>query len=109
MARASHRWWRRAPPIRRVPAPRPPHAADHLGGDLGLAAGLELAHDRRYHLFDALGIDRAFAQRDLDRAHQLVAIKRHPTAVALDHGELTQLHALEGGEAEIAGDADAAP
>ena len=46
---------------------------------------------------------------DLQRAHQLVAVERHPAAVALDDGEFAQLHPLEGGEAEIAGDADPPP
>src|SRR5438477_427615 len=51
-----------------------------------------------------LRFDRPLAQGDLHRAHQLVAIERHPAAVALDHRELAQLHPLERGEAEIAGD-----
>ncbi len=82
--------------------------ADRLRGDFALALALELAHDLGHHLLDALGLDRALAQRDLHRAHQLVAVERHAAAVALDHGQLAQLHALEGGEAEIAGQADAA-
>src|SRR5205085_4129686 len=57
----------------------------------------------------ALPIYLPLAQADRHRAHQLVAIERHAAAVALDHRELAQLHALEGGEAEIAGDAHAPP
>ena len=65
------------------------------------------AHDAVDHALDALGIDGALAQRDLHRAHQLVAIERHALAGALDDGELAQLHALEGGEAAAAIRADA--
>src|ERR1700712_1019861 len=83
--------------------------ADRLRGNLRLAAAFKLAHDRRDQLLDPLLIDRALAQADLYRAHQLVAVERHPAAVALDHRQLAQLHALEGGEAEIAGDADPPP
>ena len=60
-------------------------------------------------LLDPLGVDRPFAQRYLQRAHQLVAIERHPAAIALDDREFAQLHPFKGGEAEIAGDADPAP
>src|SRR5207237_6295739 len=40
----------------------------------------------------------------LNRAHQVVAVQRESAAVAVDHRELAQLHPLERGEAEIAGD-----
>src|SRR6185369_9898167 len=83
--------------------------ADRLRGNLRLAAAFEFAHDRGDHFFDSLGIDRAFAQGDLQRAHQLVTVERHAPAVALDHGQFAQLHPLEGGEAEIAGYADPPP
>src|SRR5665647_3828457 len=83
--------------------------ADRLGRNLGFAAAFELAYDGGDHLLDPLRIDRALAQADLQRAHQLVAVERHPAAVALDHGEFAQLHPLEGGEAEIAGDANPPP
>src|SRR4051795_2404939 len=59
----------------------------------------------RTTLSPSKGTARALAQGDLRRAHQLVAIKRYAAAVALDHGELAQLHPLEGREAEIAGHA----
>src|SRR5262249_44119368 len=84
------------------------HLADGLGGDLALALAFELAHDLRHGLIDALGLDRALAQRDLHRAQELVAVEGNAPAVALDHRELTQLHPLEGREAEIAGKANAA-
>ena len=42
---------------------------------------------------------RDSAQRDMDRARHLVAIERLALAVLLDHRQLAQLHALEGGEA----------
>src|SRR5262249_674689 len=82
--------------------------ADGLRRDLVLAETLQLAHDLRYFLLDPLRIDRALAQCDLDRTHELVAVERHAAAIALDDGQLAQLHALESGEAEIAGQADAA-
>src|SRR5262249_12076973 len=82
--------------------------ADRFRGDLALALALELAHDPRDLLFDALGLDRPLAQGDLHRAQQLVAVERHAAAVALDYDQLAQLHALEGGKAEIAGQAHAA-
>src|SRR5258707_14803063 len=83
--------------------------ADGFRRNLRLAAALELAHDGRDHFFDPLRIDRALAQADLQRAHQLVAVERHPAAVALDHGKFAQLHPFEGGEAEIAGNAHPPP
>src|SRR5580698_9171091 len=83
--------------------------ADHLGGHFRLAAAFEFAHDGGHHLLDPFRIDRALAQTDLKRAHHLVAVERHPAAVAFYHRELPQLHALEGGKAEIAGDADPPP
>src|SRR4029453_2698445 len=84
------------------------HLAHGLRGNLALALALEFAHDLGDDLLDALGLDRALAQRDLYRAQELVAVERHATAVALDHGELAQLHPLEGGEAKIAGEAHTA-
>src|SRR5437899_3558597 len=51
--------------------------ADLLGGDVALAAALELAHDAVHHAFDPFRVDGAFAERDLDGAHQLVAIEGH--------------------------------
>src|SRR5262249_6916780 len=69
----------------------------------------QLARDLGDHLLDALGIDRALAQRYLDRAHQLVAVERHAAAVTLDHGQLAQLDPFEGGKAEIARETHAAP
>src|SRR5207344_1586786 len=78
--------------------------ANRLGGNLGLSAAFELAHDSGDHLLDPLRIDRAFAQGDLERAHELVAVERHPAAIALDDRELAKLHPLESGETEIAVD-----
>src|SRR5690242_5592792 len=83
--------------------------ADRLGGNFGLAAAFELAHDVGDHFLHALALDRPLAQGDLHRAHQLVAVERHAAAIALDHGEFAKLHALEGGKAEIAGHTDAPP
>src|SRR5258706_567235 len=79
------------------------HHLDHsLGGDLALALAFELAYDFRDRLIDALGLDRTLAQRDLQRAQQLIPIEWHATAVALDDDQLAQLHPFERGEAEIA-------
>src|SRR5829696_355927 len=83
--------------------------ADRLRGYFRLAAAFEFAHDRGNHLLDPFRIDRPLAQGDLQRAHQLVAIERHPAAVALDHGQFAQLHPLEGREPEVAGDAHPPP
>ena len=82
--------------------------ADLVGGHLDFAQAFELADDARDHALDALGLDGALAQRGIDRAGELVAIERHLAADLLDHGQLAQLHALEGGEAAAAGVADAA-
>jgi hypothetical protein len=40
--------------------------ADTEDGIFQFAHAFELAHDARYHAVDALGLDRALAQRDLD-------------------------------------------
>jgi hypothetical protein len=61
-----------------------------------------LPHDAVDHALDPLGIDSAFAQRNLHRSLQLVAIERHAPAGALDDHDLAQLHALERGEAAAA-------
>src|SRR5215468_298580 len=84
------------------------HLAHRLGGDFALALALELAHDLGHGLIDALRLDRTLAQRDLDRAQQLVSVERHAAAVALDDHKLAQLHALECGKAEIAAQTHAA-
>src|SRR5258707_1155644 len=83
--------------------------ADGFGRNLCLAAAFELADDGGNHLLDPLGIDLALAQGDLQRAHQLVSVERHPAAVAFYHCEFAQLHSLKRGKTEITGDADPAP
>src|SRR6476661_9850708 len=85
------------------------HLADGFRRDLALALAFQFAHHLGDDLVDALGLDRTLAQRDLHRAQQLVAIERYAAAIALDHDELAQLHALERGEAEIAAEAHAPP
>ena len=82
--------------------------ADPLARDVALALALELAHDAVDHALDPLGLDRALAQGDLDRAHELVAVEGRAPAVLLDDREFAQLHALEGREAAAAIGADAA-
>src|SRR6185312_8923407 len=64
--------------------------------------------DAAHHALDALGIDGALAERDLHRAHQLVAVERHAPTAPLDHGQLAELHPLEGGKAAAAIGTDAA-
>src|SRR6202020_2406533 len=82
--------------------------ADRFRRDLAFAHAFELADNLRDHLVDALGIDRTLAAGDLHGAQQLVAVERHAPAIALDDGQFAQLYPLEGGEAEIAGETDAA-
>src|SRR5205085_7582931 len=82
--------------------------ADGLRRHFALAEAFQLLHDLGDGLLDALGLDIALAQRDLDRARELVAVERQTAAVALDHGEFAQLHALERREAELTGEAHAA-
>src|SRR3954452_4064580 len=74
-------------------------AADDIARNLALARALELEHHRVDHALDLLGLDRALAQGDMDRARELVALEGLALPVLLDHGELAQLDALEGGEA----------
>src|SRR5215813_3751778 len=81
---------------------------DRFGGDLAFADALKLAHDLRHHLINLLRIDRPFAQRDLHRPQELVAVERHAPAIALDHNQFAQLHPLESRETEIAAQTDPA-
>ncbi len=68
-------------------------------GNVRFAATFQLAHNTRYHTLHPFGLNRPFAQRDLQRPYQLVAVKRFALAVALDDGEVTQLHTLKRGKA----------
>ena len=61
------------------------------------------------HPLDPLRIDGPLAERHLDGAHELVAVEGHAPARSLQHGQLAELHPLEGGEAAAAFDADAPP
>src|SRR6185437_2366115 len=81
---------------------------DLLAGDVALPARLELADDAVDDALDALLLDRPLAQRDADRAGELVAVERHPPLVGLHHGQLAQLDPLDCGEALAAGAAEAA-
>jgi len=69
--------------------------ADHVARDVGFARAFELAHQRIDDALDAVGLDRALAQRDVDRAGQLVAVERLALRVLLDDRQLAQLHSLE--------------
>src|SRR5262245_8504941 len=82
--------------------------ADRFRRNFALALALQLTNGLRDHLLDTLRLNRALAQRDLHRPHQLVAVERHAPAVALDHGQLAQLNPLESCETEIARQTDAA-
>src|SRR6185312_13754319 len=82
--------------------------ADRFRRNLALALAFQFAHDFRDHLLDALRLDRSLAQRYLHGTHELVAIKGNAAAVALYDGQFAQLHAFEGREAEIAGQANTA-
>src|SRR5689334_2683208 len=84
-------------------------AADHVAGDLGLARALELSDDGVDHALDAVGLDRPLAQGNVDRARELVAVEGLALTVLLEHRELAQLHALEGGEARGAIRAEPTP
>src|SRR5215469_3522648 len=84
-------------------------AADHLARYLAFARAFELTHHRVDDALDALSLDRALAQRHIDRARELVAVESLALAVFLDDGELAQLHALEGREACRAIGAEAPP
>ena len=48
---------------------------------------------------DPLRVDRPLLQGDVDRAQQLVPVEGLALAAALEHGQLAQLDAFEGGEA----------
>src|ERR1700748_1246847 len=61
--------------------------ADRGALDLVLAGALEAADDAVHHALQPLAVDRSFAQRDLHRAHQLLALERLALAVALDHDQ----------------------
>src|SRR5690606_27476704 len=82
--------------------------ADLVGADLEFAAALELPHNPRHGALDAIGIDIALAQRDIEGPHELVAVKRHLAARAFDHDQLAQLDALEGGKPPAADGTDPA-
>src|SRR6266513_347957 len=82
--------------------------ADVLARNLGVARTFELAHQGVDDSFHPLGFDRPLAQRDIDRARQLVALERLPLSVLLDDRQLAQLHPLKGREARGAIRAEAA-
>src|SRR5690606_32094130 len=51
--------------------------SDRRRRNFRLARAFQLSHDARNHALDALAIDGAFSQRNLDGAQKLVAIERH--------------------------------
>src|SRR5580658_10697633 len=60
--------------------------ADLISRDIGLARAFQLADDRIDHPLDPLGLDRALADRSVDRARELFPLERFTLAVLLDHG-----------------------
>src|SRR5947207_2954506 len=76
--------------------------ADVLARNLGVARTFELTHQGIDDALDAFGLDRPLAQRDVDRAGQLVAIERFALPVLLDDCQLAQLHPLKRREARCA-------
>src|SRR6185436_12110216 len=71
------------------------HLADGRGLDLALTHILQAANDAGDHLVELFLGDRTLLEGDGDRAAQLVALEQGPAAVALDHGEVAELNALE--------------
>src|SRR3546814_4036181 len=67
-----------------------------------LARGFELALDSRYEAFDPCAVDRALVARDLDAAHQFLAIEGLARPAGLEHRDFAELDAFEGGEARAA-------
>src|SRR6185437_4665593 len=76
--------------------------ADHVARNIGLTRAFELADDRVDHALDTLRLDRPLAQRDADRARELVAVAGLALRALLEDGELAELDALESGEARRA-------
>ena len=81
-------------------------AADVLGA---LGEAVVFQRDAVDGGLDALGGDRALAQRECQAAEQLVAAEVGPAAVFLDHLGHLEVDALVGGEALVAGQAATAP
>src|SRR5271169_2182017 len=77
-------------------------ASDHVARDIGLARTLQLPHQRVDNAFHSLRLERALAQRNVDRSGQLVSVEGFAVPIFLDHGQLAQLHPLESREAGAA-------
>ena len=72
--------------------------ADHVAGDFGLARAFELPNYRVDDAFDPVGLMRPLAQSGVGRAGELVTVERLALSILLDHRQLAELDALEGGE-----------
>src|SRR5699024_11875587 len=59
-------------------------ASDLAGGDLGLARAFELPNNAGDGALDAVGLDIALPERNVEGAHQLVAVERNLAARLLD-------------------------
>ena len=68
---------------------------DLLGADFVFAEAFQLPHDAGDHSLNALIVHRTLAKSNLNRAHQLVAVKGGTPARLLHHHQLAQLNALE--------------
>src|SRR5688500_15343867 len=73
--------------------------ADPGRGHLAVAAGLELALDRRGELLDPLRGGRPLAAGDRDRPLELGPVERLAPILRFDDEQLARLDPLEGGEA----------
>ena len=69
--------------------------ADPATCNFAVALTLKLAHDSIHHPLDAIRLNRTLAQGDFERAHEFIAIERHPPAGFFQDHQFAQLHALE--------------
>ncbi len=76
--------------------------ADQGGRNLAFPGGFQAPNDAVDDPLDPLHLHRPLAQGDGHGAQQFVAVEGLALAVGLDHGQLTQLDPLEGGEAGAA-------
>ncbi len=83
--------------------------ADFFRGDFRFARTFQAADDAGDGALDALVVDRALAQRNLKRTHQLVSGEGGLAARLLQDHQLTQLDPFERREATAAIRADAPP
>ena len=83
--------------------------ADLPRRDFALAETAQLARDVPHGFFDGFAAHRAFLQRLVQSAAQLVLVERHAALIVLHHQRHHQLGGFERGETLAAGQALAAP